>query len=116
MSPFTKDEARQLMDLGLIIPALQGALVDSVHLAVSVPAPLYWSYPDQVILGTTGDPSDLKVLPSDGLVEAVSEAVIAGAIWDLQPYLWFYGAANSSMATFEKLNETDSQSYVTHSR
>ena len=73
------------MGLGLVIPALQGAFIDTVHLTVSVFRLSGGS--DEVVLGPSVSPARLVLLDPDLLKDAVSEATMVGKSSDLQPRL-----------------------------
>lgn len=67
---------------GLLKPALQGVLIDTVHLSVSV-----YGTVDDSNLGPSADQQVVVSLALNDLIEVVSKAVIAGRVLDLQPKL-----------------------------
>lgn len=85
-----------------MIPTLQGALVDTVHMMLSISP-----FKDDIAyqnLGPGADPEGLISLSPADLVESVSEAVIAGKTSDLQPKLWVSGSDNdNSMNSLDEL-------------
>ena len=105
------EDSAKVLSLGLLIPALQGALLDTVHLTVSVSKAM--NGPIDQDYGPSMDPIGIVQLPVDDLVETVSEAVIAVKSSDLQPNLWFDGSENKSMTSFENIAETGYLFYAT---
>lgn len=65
-----------------MIPALQGDLIDTVHMTVSVQENTYGNG-----IGSGVNPGAVISMPADVLVEAASETMIAGKLNDVQPNL-----------------------------